>query len=97
MEQSVIGRGWCPRGLSPPGNDGEPTGAVAEAFLFDAHAVEQGEVEVAHGGFARETDVTALCEGAAAAACEDNGEVIVIVAVVWTVAHDFRSVVSCTS
>src|SRR5204862_2759517 len=63
------------------GQGGYEAGAVAEAVLLDAHAVHEGEPEIADGGVVGEDDVAAGVDGAAAFAEEEGGDIDVGVGV----------------
>src|SRR5581483_9588566 len=65
----------------------QAAGAVAEAVDADAHALEHGQVQVGDGRIARIADMTVRAERSASLACEENGEVVVVVAVAVEVAR----------
>ena len=69
--------------------------AVAETIRLEAHGVEHGDVQVAQGGAAFETDVAAGPDRAAAFAGQNDRQVVVVVAVsvADTAAHHHHAMI----
>jgi hypothetical protein len=57
------------------------TRGVADAFGFDAHAIEQRQVKIGEWSFAFGFEVSARLQGAIAVAGEDDRQVFVVMAV----------------
>src|SRR5882724_9487515 len=73
---------WSARGSATnPSDFFQLPRAVADALGGDAHAIEQGEVEIGHRRFFVELEMAARAERAAALAGKEDGKVVVIVAV----------------
>src|SRR5437879_1811574 len=59
----------------------QAAGGIAKGFGADAHAVQHGHEEVVHRRVVRILNVAAGLDGARALACEEDRQVIVVVAV----------------
>src|SRR5947207_379573 len=78
MQGEPIARGAKPRRFS---NVLQLAGAVANALGRHAHAVEHGEVEIGHRRFSLQLDVATRSQRAATATGQQDGQVVVVVAV----------------